>query len=349
MGVAYTGLAQSQALEGLVEDVVQSYLKEDATKGLSIGIIESGHIYEYGFGETSETEISRPTADLLYPLGSSTKIFTAAILMQMVQEERLSLSTPIAELLTYEFKNPTLQKLNTHLIASHRSGMPMRPQNYHLANKDPKDPFAHYTHDLSFEYLDAYRESKKNYPIGKFRFSNYNYAVLGEILCASGEQSWTELFDTYIRDKHGLSGCVADRPADLDKVIPIHTISGKDIEPLQYGVFAPSIGAYANLSSSIRFMQVWIDAVNASEWDDLQECLIEHTNTDKKHVMAGYGWFIYPRTKKKPPVYTISGKTDGSWSFFAMIPETKTAVVILSNSKHSVDQLGIELLDIINR
>lgn len=352
IGCAHLSSAQSEALEGLVEKIVEPYLKNEGTHSLSVGIIEGGFDYHYEFGKytstaSEETSEENPAA-LKFPLGSSSKIFTAAILMQMIGEQKLSLADPIHNLLLYNFKNPTLQKLNTHLLASHQSGLPMRPQNYHLANKDPKDPFGHYTSELSFEYLDVYRESKKNYPIGKFRFSNYNYAVLGQILTTQNESSWQELFDHYINHNYNLS-CAADLPTESEALIPIHNINGKEIAPLQYGLFAPTLGVYADMGSCLKFMNVWIDAVHSEEWNHLQECLIEHCETDRKHVAGGYAWFIYPRSKKNPPVYTISGKTDGSWSFFAMIPETKTAVIILSNSKHSVDELGIEILDLINR
>ncbi len=348
-GAALSANAQSQALEGLVEKMVKPYLEEEGAHGLTIGIIESGHTYYYSFGQTSEDDLALPDTEALIPIGSSSKIFTAAILMQLVSEEKLSLADPISDILPHEFSNPTVRKLNAHLLASQQSGLPMRPQNYHLKNKDPLAPFVHYTDELSFEYLETYRESKKNYPIGKFRFSNYSYVALGEVICASGQQTWPELFKQYINTNYEITGVSADRPGGEEKLLPIHSITGKEIAPFEYGVFAPSIGVYANLAGSLKFMQVWIDAVGSSEWTEIQESLMEHTETDRKHVKAGYGWFIYPRSKKIPPLYMISGKTNGSWSFYGMVPETKTAVVILSNSRYSVDDIGIEILDVINR
>lgn len=338
----------SKALEGLIDNIVQPYLDSENTQSLAVGIIDGIHDYHYYYSASNNSN-PLPNDSTIFPIGSASKIFTAYIMMKLVEEKQLSLSEPLTSFLPENLDNPTLQKLTPHLLASHQSGMPDKPQNYHLANKDPKNPFAHYTDSLSYAYLNAYKDSKKNYPIGKFRFSNYNFVVLGQILESHSDTTYSSLFQEYIVRSLSLPNIHPDLPIDLNNVNTLYSIVGKEVAPWQHNRYASSTGVYTSLPSGLSFLRNWIELRNNSDWNPVEECLMPQSSTDKKHVDAGYAWFVFPRNKKSPPLYTIGGKTGGSWCYFGMVPETGTAVVILSNSKHSVDTIGIEILDLLNR
>jgi CubicO group peptidase (beta-lactamase class C family) len=78
------------------DDYVHSQMAKKKIPGLSVAVIRDGHVVkEAAYGKAS-LELNVPaTLDTSYPLASMTKIFTAAAVMQLVQEERISLYEPV--------------------------------------------------------------------------------------------------------------------------------------------------------------------------------------------------------------------------------------------------------------
>ena len=67
-----------------------------------------------------------------------------------------------------------------------------------------------------------------------------------------------------------------------------------------------------------------------------------------KYLGIALGWHIvYP--KGKFVVHTHTGRSPGQSAFVAIARETGTAVVILCNSAIGTDDLGMEILRIMNR
>lgn len=340
---------KSEALEGLIDKIVSSYLQDENTAGLAVGILDDNYTYEYYYGDAQRN--GNPINESsLFPIASCSKIYTASILLQMVEEGIFDAFDPVTRYLPQELreKNNYISRFTPHLLASHQSGLPTKPRNFNTASRDPLNPYAHYTNSDLLDYLTTFKEGKNSSPIGTFEFSNFGYAVLGVALENASAHSYQELLDEYITQPFGLKNIFADLP-NLDNVVTPHYFNGKASNNWQLGCFTPSIGIYTSLPSALGFLGQWMDVDPDGERSWRSEALFEHSETEKKNVQAGYGWFIFSKSKKSPAVFTISGKTDGSWAFYAMIPETQTGVVLFSNSKHMVDELGIEILDLLNR
>jgi D-alanyl-D-alanine-carboxypeptidase/D-alanyl-D-alanine-endopeptidase len=63
----------------------------------------------------------------------------------------------------------------------------------------------------------------------------------------------------------------------------------------------------------------------------------------------GYGWYTSTLTEESNlPVVWINGGTGGFRSFIGFIKDTNTAVVVLSNSTNGVDEMGFEILELLN-
>ena len=71
-----------------------------------------------------------------------------------------------------------------------------------------------------------------------------------------------------------------------------------------------------------------------------------HRTGDKK-LFAAPGWYRF-LPKKDFPVYVHTGRTSGHSSMFAFSRNTKTGVIVLSNSSAGTDDLGLLILRMIN-
>ena len=82
-----------------IEQLVRGQMEEWSVPGLALGILDDGQVEAWGFGVTS-IETGQPvTADTLFQVGSITKVFTATVIMQLVDEGRLDLDAPLRRVL----------------------------------------------------------------------------------------------------------------------------------------------------------------------------------------------------------------------------------------------------------
>lgn len=125
-----------------------------------------------GFSQLSEQPVkARETS--VYQIGSITKTFTAAILMQLVEEGKLSLSTKLAE---FYPGLPQADKITIEHLLRHQSGL------YNFTHAEDYKKWM--TEERSKEQLLAlFREDEVQFePGSQFEYSNTNYVLLGFII-----------------------------------------------------------------------------------------------------------------------------------------------------------------------
>jgi len=105
-----------------LENVIQAELKETGTPGAAVAIINRGRVvFAKGFGVTSvETNIP-VSAETLFRLGSTTKMFTAAALVRTAEQGRLKLDAPIGNYA--RSIAPELARLTAHQLLSNSAGV----------------------------------------------------------------------------------------------------------------------------------------------------------------------------------------------------------------------------------
>src|SRR3984885_15794805 len=117
--IATVAVARADA----TDDYVHRQMEKKRIPGLSIAVIRDGHVLkEAAYGKAS-LELNVPTTlDTSYSLASMTKIFTAAAIMQLVEEGQISLDEPVTQILT---QLPTQWSAVTiRQCLSHTSGLP---------------------------------------------------------------------------------------------------------------------------------------------------------------------------------------------------------------------------------
>jgi D-alanyl-D-alanine carboxypeptidase len=165
-----------------VDDYVRAQLQERHIPGAAIAVIKNGQVVKAeGYGLAS-VEFNVPaTKDTVFEIGSVSKQITAAGIMLLVEEGKVSLDEKISKYLpdTPEaWKNVTVRQLLTHTsgIKSY-TGL----SGYELSKRLKRDEFikALGVHPLEFE------------PGASWKYSNSGYNLLGFIIeSVSGKNYW---------------------------------------------------------------------------------------------------------------------------------------------------------------
>ncbi|AIE86447.1 penicillin-binding protein [Fimbriimonas ginsengisoli Gsoil 348] len=187
---------------------MEKELVKSHTPGASVAVVRYGKIVVaegYGF---ANVELHVPaTADTVYGLLSVSKQFTSAAVLLLEREGKLRLDEPIG---TYLPGSPEAWKAVTvrHLL-NHTSGIPdytdVHPFFEEIALGRTPD-----------ELLKPVREAPLMFsPGSKWRYSNSNYYLLGQIVERLGGKPWSEFLKERIFRPAGMGATRDNVPTDV--------------------------------------------------------------------------------------------------------------------------------------
>lgn len=176
-------------------DSLLTYLHENNKFMGAISLRENGNVVfekNYGFADV-ENNISADS-NTKYRIGSVTKIFTAAIIFQLIEEKKLTLDTKLSK---FYSEIPNSNTITIGMLLNHKSGI------------------ANYT-DNSFDSYKTKPQTKRDMlkriaaaqpvfePDAKAEYSNSNYLLLGYIIESITGKNYGDNVATRIAGKIGL-------------------------------------------------------------------------------------------------------------------------------------------------
>lgn len=148
----------------------------------------------YGFADIESKKELNPSTKL--KIGSITKTFTAVMIMQLIDEKKLTLDTKLSQ---FYPKIPNAEKITIRMLLHHRTGIP------DFLNDDPEIGNFIYVKNSKTDLvkrIEAYKPAFE--PDSKYTYSNSNYNLLGYILEDITKKSYVENLFMRITSKVGL-------------------------------------------------------------------------------------------------------------------------------------------------
>ncbi len=341
--------AQITELRSEIDKIIKydTQLIIDDNPGFVISIIDQDSTYHLSYGNKYSDTTSPPNEDDVYEVGSVTKSFTA--LLTLVLEERgyLNISDPVNKHLHSNHQNPRLEDITVHDLLAHTSGLPKHPDLFGRKMKDVHNPYKTYDKGDLLSFYAGFVTDKEP----SFEYSHTNYALLEIIIENATGSKLQDLMKKYIWRPMEMD----DTYLNWDKESQAYITSGYDkasrlTKPWEYRSFAASEGIKTNSIDLCRFINY---NMNSEEIGSLAASIaksqeLQVPNSLNKSISSAYGWQVYSRNKNGYPIYTYTGRTSGNNAFVAYIKETKTAVIILSNSVLGTEDLGLQVLRLVN-
>jgi len=133
-------------------------------------------------GPESDSEVLR--TDAIFPLTSQTKPVTATLAMNLVEDGLLDLECSVAEYIP-EFVGEDKDKVMVHHLLTHTSG---------ITGKDIGEEFWDNKHKVEYEELlpILYRAQIHEKPGSIMKYCDFNYHLLGDIICRLSGKSIEE-------------------------------------------------------------------------------------------------------------------------------------------------------------
>lgn len=316
-GFAVYGNIQMRKVPGLTAKEALDYTLKGSRDGfITVGFIKNGELSYTVYGEDG-TEL--PDTLHTYEIGSLTKTFTAALICRGIQDGEILLDAGIDTYLTLPEKKqyPTVRELLTH-TSGYKSYYLESPMICNFFND--RNDFYGVGDSMVLDRLG--RESVLNGEYG-FHYSNFGYAVLGQILEKVYETDYTTLLNSYVKDELGLENTyISDGNGDLG-----------NMWAWRPGDAYISAGAMvSNVEDMLRYVNFQLCGAICD--GDCYTMLEEINATPEQYEKLGlrmdaiaYAWLL----DQKSGTIWHNGGTDDYNCYVGFDVENQVAVVVLSN------------------
>jgi D-alanyl-D-alanine carboxypeptidase len=284
----------------------------------SVAVLKNGTLLyskAIGYSFISQNDKKAATIATKYRIGSITKIFTASVIFQLIEEGKIKLNTTLD---TYFPDIPNASKITISNLLNHRSGI-------HNFTSDPEYMTYMTQPKTENEMVKIISKNKVDFePDVKASYSNSNFVLLGYIIEKITKESYSKNLEKRICSKIGLKDTYIGKKTDLAKNESYSFKFATEWQQQPETDMSIPGGAGAIVSTPIdltRFIQALfsLKLVNQSSLNQMK------TMTDG----IGMGMFQFPFNEKK--AYGHNGGIDGFGSNVAYFPEDSLAVSYCTN------------------
>jgi D-alanyl-D-alanine carboxypeptidase len=273
-----------------------------------------------GHSQISGTEKKPLTAANRFRIGSITKMFTAALTLQLVEEGRLKLTDTIDKFFP---QVPNAKKITIEQILWHRSGIPNVRREQNAQGNVNTTPMT------KAEILALIVKATPDFePDTKRSYSNSGYQLLGLILEKVTGKPYDEVLRTRITSKIGLADTyLATGNIDVSKNEALTYVNfgdGWKPVPETHPSILFSAGAIVSTPNDLaKFIQALFDGkiVSKASLDQM------------KTIRDGEGSGMEAFTFAGKTFYGHTGGADNYGAWVAYMPEEKLAVAYTTNAK----------------
>jgi CubicO group peptidase (beta-lactamase class C family) len=324
-----------------IQQILKAAVDNRRTVGIVVGIIDANgkNIYSYGKTAVAGRNVD---GDTVFEIGSVTKTFTATLLADMVKRGLISLDDPVAKYLPEGVKMPSRGgKVITLLdLATHRSGLPRIPTNAQPA--DFLNPYADYTAEKLFEFLSNYMLPRDI--DASFEYSNLGAGLLGEVLARKAGKSYEALLaERIFRPLEMNSSGIVSRPEMSDRLATGHLPGLMPVKDWGFDVLAGCGAIRSTVNDMLKYIAAYMGLKASPLLSAMAMARQERKDTDIPNSRIGLAWY----TDKLPNAVVVwhNGETFGYHSFIGFDLKQGMGVVVLSNCKNNLDDIGLHLLD----
>jgi serine-type D-Ala-D-Ala carboxypeptidase/endopeptidase len=324
-----------------------------------VGVITPNGTSVSGYGNISKANTTKVNGDTIFDIGSNTKTFTTALLVDMVKRGLVKLDDPLQKYLPSYVKVPTYHNdghnITLENLATHTSGLPDLPGRL----------FDNRTYPTQQIYNYVSHASLISEPGVRYNYSNVGLGLLGYVLSLKAGMPYRELVKDRILNVLGMNSTgiamnstqiTTPLPDILKSRLAKGHIGGREVSlAFLPEVIQPAGAFYSSANDLLKYLSANMGLINTKINDILQDThLIRHeeisianasTTTQSLYVYIGLGWDI--GTNLGTEVVLHTGGIDGYISLVAFNPTKQTGVVILCSCDENDVVLPLRWLPIV--
>lgn len=327
--VGPAGSAQAPTLDfSPLDRVVADELRSTGTPGGAVAIVLGDRvIYSKAFGLASvETnEPARP--DMLFRLGSTTKMFTAAALVTLAEQGRIDLNAPVGSYVTG--LNAKVGRVTADQLLSHQSGF-----------FDEAPMFGSHDETALETEVRSWSESRFFTEPGRiFSYSNPGYWFAGFLIEHASKRKYADQLEQSIFGPLGMKSTTLRPLAAMTYPLA----QGHEETPHGPRVIRPAANdaaswpagsIFSNVNDLSRFVIAFLNDGRIDGRQVLSPAVIRALSTPRAKMPGGdgaYGYGLQIATYRGVDLVSHGGSRAGYGSSIRMVPSKKFGVIAVAN------------------
>ena len=298
---------------------VHAFMAQEGIPAAHVTVLRGDRvILQRGYGSV-RSDGPAPEEASMFPVGSISKQFTAAVILALADEGKVRLDASVGEYLPEWFtKEPALRV--AHLL-SQTSGLAdfLWLEGYRPLADNAATPIA--------AYIELAAEAPRRFAPGdRWAYSNTNYKALALI----AERVTGQPFDSVLAKR-------VLRPAGIEGIVSCHNLRPEQYVPGVSGEGKPtpldaSAAAYVGdggLCASAASLTQWVRFALASPDPRMSRLARPNQLTDGTRIPYGFG--LSTREFLSRPIVWHGGNVDSHSSMIAYLPSEDLSIVILTS------------------
>jgi CubicO group peptidase (beta-lactamase class C family) len=314
---------------------LDAVLAEHKVPGAVLGVLDGDTVTTVAAGLANRGAGIETTTDTLFQIGSITKVWTATLVMMLVDEGVLDLDAPVV---TYvpelTFADPDVTaRVTLRDLLSHRSGI----GGDHILETGRGD-------DTLERYIETCAELGQDHDLGAtMSYCNTGYSVAGRVLEKVTGKVWDQVLRERLITPLGLTHTnTLPEEAILFRVAVGHlddAVAPMWVLPRSAG---PAGLINATAQDLLAFARLHLDdgrapdgtqLVSVAAVKQMQEAQIEVPDRYTLGDRWGLGWILFDWDGH--PGYGHDGGTIGQRAYLRVVPDRRLAVCLLANGGES--------------
>jgi D-alanyl-D-alanine carboxypeptidase len=321
VGLFLSSVAPAVAEPDAIDKVVLSEMKRQFSPAVGIAVVSNGKVVKAkGYGHSNVEHMARATEQTVFQTGSVGKQFTAALVLLLVRDGKLTLDDPITKHLSdapESWKGITLRHLLTHT-----AGLP--------ATDDAIDLRKDYTEQQLLS--SAYRVPLVGTPGQAHKYSNLGYQVIGVLCSKVGGRFWGDQLRERVFSPLGMrSRVISERDIVRNRAAGYDRYDG-ELENQTWVAPSQNTTADGSLYVTPQDMARWALALDRESVLTKREKDFMWTRAaldGGQTVDYGFGWKLFEDAGHR--IVRHRGDWQGFAAHIMHLPEDRLTITVLMN------------------
>ena len=313
-----------------LEKVIVEELKERNTPGAAVAVVSGDRvIYAKGFGVASVETAAPVTPEMLFRLGSTTKMFTAAALVTLAEQGRLKLDAPIGDYV--KGLSPRLAGVTVHQLLSNTSGL-----------RDSIEPPVSHDEAALARMVRAWKEDAFYTEPGKiYSYSSPGFWLAGVVIEEVAGKPYAEAMQDLLFAPLGMGRTTLRPLAAVTHPFALgHSAQGKEqpavLRPIyNNAAIWPAGSIFSSVTDLSRFVIALLDAGRVDGRQALAPALSAKLSTPHAPIPgeteAHYAYGLMTFNHRGVRLVMHGGFSRGYGSMIQMAPAHRFAVIVVTN------------------
>ena len=316
----------SVSLTEEMETYLQTLLNDNLFMGSVLVAREEEVLSSKGYGMANLEHGILNTSQTKFRIASLTKQFTATAILKLQEEDLLDVNNSLA---TYLLDYPQAKQITIHQLLNHTAGIPSFTSFEDFQSKKRM------AMELD-ELIAWFKDRPLDFTPGeRFNYSNSGYIVLTKIIEVVSNLAYADYLQQHIFAPLKMTDSGYDRASTiLPNRAAGYTFADGEYNNADFIDMSIPLGA-GGLYSTVEDLDNWsqslyTDAVlSQTSVNTMFAPTIEVPNEENEQIYYGYGWKIDTQHNRQRVFH--EGIIDGFSTYFALYPDDRVTIVVLSN------------------